>query len=319
MNLQISDEYVGKRLDTIIAELTDGLSRSQIQKLIKNGKVFIDGLKIQDSSRKVLKSCYVAMENEELENEYEIIPENIELDILFEDEFIVILNKPAGMVCHPAPGHKSGTLVNAIKYHFINSLSDISGKFRPGIVHRIDKDTSGLMLIAKTNEAHFAFSALFSSEKGKSMRRKYICFVFGVPFEKAGKIQTFIIRNPKNRQTYTVCETNGKTSTTLYEVEKSVYFTPTKGISRINCELLTGRTHQIRVHMQYIKHHIIGDQVYAKSKIEKTYPELIRSFARQALHAKELSFLHPFTKENLVFNSEIPEDMKLLNNLFKSS
>ena len=314
MEIKISNDFIGKRIDIAISELISEFSRSKIQKLIKDQKIKINDVSVS-SSQKILAECFVNIEETQENLNYEIIPENIDLDILFEDEFIVVLNKPAGMVCHPAPGHKSGTLVNAIMYHFNNSLSCVGGVSRPGIVHRLDKDTSGVMLIAKTNESHVAFANLFANEKGKSIKRRYTCFAFGVPFEKSSKIETFITRHPKNRQIYTTSDTSGKRAITLYEIEKSVYFTSTKAISKINCELLTGRTHQIRVHLKHIGHHIIGDQVYGKSKIEPTYPDIVRCFPRQALHSNELEFVHPFTKQRLVFAAKLPNDLELLNNI----
>ena len=180
---------------------------------------------------------------------------------------------------------------------------------RPGIVHRLDKDTSGLMLIAKTNEAHMAFANLFANEKGNLIRRKYVCFVFGVPYPRSGKIETFITRHPHNRQMFVSHNSRGKKAITLYEVEKSMYFSSTKAISKIHCELLTGRTHQIRVHMKHIGHNIIGDIIYGKSKIEPIYPLVIRNFPRQALHSYQLEFQHPFTHNWLCFTSTLPRDM----------
>ena len=317
MKIQITEDYIGKRIDTAISELSENISRAQVQKLIKNQDILVDGLPIINSSRKITEICEVSIMSDikSGDDDYEILAEDIPLEILFEDEYVIVINKPAGMVCHPAPGHRSGTLVNAIMYKFNNSLSNVGGKLRPGIVHRLDKDTSGVMLVAKTNESHNAFAELFAREKGRLIQRKYTCFVFGVPFEKNGKIETFIMRHPKNRQLYTTSETSGKLAITLYEVDGSVYFTSTKSISKINCELLTGRTHQIRVHMKHMGHHIIGDPVYGKAKIENTYPEEVQKFSRQALHSRELSFCHPFTKEQLSFEAQLPDDLVILDNL----
>ena len=309
MIIEITDSEIGKRIDVAISEVLTEFSRTKVQKLIKSKKIACNGELILDASKKITASCCVEVEDCEPEYEYEIIPEQIDLDIVFEDEFIIVINKPAGMVCHPAPGHKSGTLVNAIAYHFKNQLSSIGGTMRPGIVHRLDKDTSGLMLIAKTNEAHMAFANLFANEKGNLIKRKYVCFVFGVPFPKCGKIETFITRHPHNRQMFIAHNSNGKKAVTLYEVEKSVYFSSTKAISKVYCELLTGRTHQIRVHMKHIGNNIIGDHVYGKSKIEPIYPLNIRNFSRQALHALKREFQHPFTHKWLYFTSDLPQDM----------
>lgn len=315
-NIQITAEFIGKRIDSALSEIVDNLSRTTIQKLIREKKVLINGLVLSSSSQKITKECFIDILESEINVDYEIIPENIKLDILYEDEYVIIINKPAGLVCHPAPGHKNGTLVNAIVYHFKNNLSDMNGLLRPGIVHRLDKDTSGVMLIAKTNEAHMAFADMFANEKGKKIRRKYICYVFGSLKEKQGRIETFINRHPKNRQIYIASENSGKLAITLYNIEKTKYITSTKCISKLNCELLTGRTHQIRVHMKYMRIPIIGDEVYGKTKIESCFPDIIRNFPRQALHSRELFFIHPFLKKEMVFIAEEPEDMKELGELF---
>lgn len=314
--IEISAEFIGKRIDSAISELIDDISRTTLQKLIKNEKVLINGRILNTPSQKITQQCSIDIIDSEITPDYDIIPENIDLDILYEDEYIIVINKPAGLVCHPAPGHKTGTLVNAIVYHFKNNLSNINGILRTGIVHRLDKDTSGVMLIAKTNEAHMAFAELFANEKGKSIKRKYICYVFGSPKEKQGKIETFINRHPKNRQIYTVSENSGKIAITLYNTKQVKYITSTKCISKVGCELLTGRTHQIRVHMKYMGNPIIGDQTYGKSKIESFYPDIIRNFSRQALHSKELFFIHPFFKKEMNFIAEESEDLKNLNILF---
>ena len=315
MIIYIPDSAVGKRIDIAIKEQIPDISRTQIQECIKAGKALCNGRIIQEISKKITETCCVEIElAQSLENS-EITPENIPLDIIFEDEYIIVLNKPAGIVCHPAPGNRTGTLTNALMFRFKN-LSDLGGADRPGIIHRLDKNTSGLMIVAKSNKAHYAFSELFSKHKGKLIKRKYTCFVFGIPKEKQGKIETLITRNPKLRQQYMVSETSGKTAITLYSTLKSFYFSPTKAISKISCELLTGRTHQIRVHMKYLGNHIIGDEIYGKSKIEASYPEIVRNFKRQALHSSELSFRHPFSGETMKFQSDLPEDMKKIDNFF---
>ena len=314
----ISEEFVGKRLDIAICAANPSISRSKLQHLFKTNSVFQNNVPISSYSKKVTEPCEITIMNLDSNvEEYEIIPENIPIDIIFEDEHIIVLNKKSGIVCHPSIGHKSGTLVNALRYHFQNSLSDIVDKTRPGIIHRLDKDTSGLLIVAKTNEAHLAFSEMFASAKGNLITRKYLCFVFGVPSPKNNTIENFITRHPKFRQEYTTSETNGKKSITIYKTLKSVYFTSTKAISMLECELLTGRTHQIRVHMKHIGHHVIGDSVYGKkSKVEHTYPEYIQNFSRQALHSHELSFVHPFTKESLTFSAKLPDELEKICELF---
>ncbi|MBQ7524174.1 MAG: RluA family pseudouridine synthase [Alphaproteobacteria bacterium] len=318
MIVEITASEVGKRIDVAISKLVPEISRTQIQKLIKAKKVVCENDVVLDASKKITAPCVIEVKDCTPEHDYKIIPEKIDLDIIYEDEFILVVNKPAGMVCHPAPGHKSGTLVNAVAHHCNNRLSNVGGIMRPGVVHRLDKDTSGLMLIAKTNEAHVAFANLFANEKGNLIKRKYICFVYGVPSSKSGKIETFITRHPKNRQIFIAHTNTGKHAVTLYNVEKSVYFTSTKAISKVTCELLTGRTHQIRVHMRHIGCNIIGDQIYGKSKIEPTYPDIICNFSRQALHSQMLEFQHPFTQKWLSFNTNLPEDMLKIEKTFKA-
>ena len=317
MKIEVKDSEIGKRVDIVISELTPEFSRAKVQRLIKAKKVLCNSEVISDASKKIIAPCLIEIEDDELEPGYELIPEKIDLNIVYEDDFIIVINKSAGMVCHPAPGHKSGTLVNAIAYHYRNRLSNIGGAMRPGIVHRLDKDTSGIMLVAKTNEAHMAFANLFANEKGNLIQRKYVCFVFGLPSPRKGSIETFITRHPKNRQMFIAHNSIGKKAITFYEVENAVYFTSTKAISRIKCELLTGRTHQIRVHMKHIGCNIIGDQTYGKSKIEHTYPEIARNFSRQALHSNVLEFKHPFTHEWLHFEASLPEDMQKLEQLMR--
>jgi 23S rRNA pseudouridine1911/1915/1917 synthase len=316
MEIIVTSDYIGKRLDITISELSYGISRSLVKKLVMCGNVLVNGVIINDPSKKIQNACNIVLDTKNLlKPDYEIIAEDIPLNILFEDEHMIVINKMAGIVCHPAPGHRAGTIVNALKFHFGTHLSGGVDCVRPGIVHRLDKDTSGVMLVSKTNEAHDALAAMFANAKGRLMNRHYVCFVFGVPFDKSGRIETLITRHSRFRQQYTTSNEVGKHSITLYRVEKSKYFTSTKAISKIKCELLTGRTHQIRVHMKHISHHIIGDPIYGKTKIETTYPDIVRCFQRQALHSSELSFMHPFSKEYLNFKTPLPEDMQMLEDL----
>lgn len=302
---------MGQRIDCAVSSITKELSRSQFQRYVKNGNVSLDGIVIRDSSHKIHQPCLIDVIEEA--EEFTASPEDIPVDIVFEDEFIVVINKAAGMVCHPAPGHRSGTLVNAMQYILGNSLSDISGPLRLGIVHRLDKDTSGLMIVAKSNRAHMEFAKLFAEGKGTQIRRKYICFAYGVVSPKEGVVDTFICRHPKHRQKFMVNEDEqGKRAITQYTIEKTRYFTGTKAISKIRCELMTGRTHQIRVHMQYIKMPLVGDQVYGILKKDPIFPDYITEFTRQALHSFELSFIHPFTQDNMIFTAALPTDMQML-------
>lgn len=307
-----SNEHIGKRLDIVLTNIIPvvtgrNVSRTTIQNSIKSGNVLVDNIIILNPSTKLNKISTIRINIIENNNNYEINGEEIPLNIVYEDDYILVIDKPAGLVCHPAPGHKSGTLVNALVNKF--KLSDVNGNIRPGIIHRLDKDTSGLMIVAKTNESHMAFSNLFANFKGSLIKRKYIAVVFGTPQNKQGKIETYITRHPKNRQMFTTSNANGKLAITLYNVQKSFYFSSTKSISVVECELLTGRTHQIRVHMKYIGCPLVGDKMYCKSKIETVYPDYIKNFSRQALHSSILSFVHPFTNEQLTFSSPLPEDI----------
>ena len=314
-----SNEHIGKRLDIILTSIIPvvtgrNVSRTTIQNSIKSGNVLVDNIITLNPSTKLNKISIIKINIIENNSNYEINGEEIPLNIVYEDDYILVIDKPAGLVCHPAPGHRSGTLVNALVNKF--KLSDVNGNIRPGIIHRLDKDTSGLMIVAKTNEAHMAFSNLFANFKGSLIKRKYIAIVFGTPQNKQGKIETYITRHPKNRQMFTTSNTNGKLAITLYNVQKSFYFSSTKSISVVECELLTGRTHQIRVHMKYIGCPLVGDKMYCKSKIETVYPDYIKNFPRQALHSSTLSFVHPFTNKQLTFTSQLPEDInKIIGNI----
>jgi 23S rRNA pseudouridine1911/1915/1917 synthase len=314
-------KYDGKRIDLVASAESRELSRTQFQRYLRQGAVRLNGKVVDNSALKISTPCLIEIDiSMILPEEYSIEPEDIPIDILFEDEHIIVINKAAGMVCHPAPGHRSGTLVNALINRMGNRLPMIGEKTRPGIVHRLDKDTSGLMLIAKTDRAHIDFAKLFADGKGSLIHRKYVCFVFGTPTPKIGRIETFIRRHPKLRQQYTTSLDTGKFAITLYSTEKSIYFTSTKSISKVKCELLTGRTHQIRVHMQSIGTPIIGDATYGARKVDNAaYPEQISSFPRQALHSSELSFRHPITNENLEFIAELPDDMVTIEAIISSS
>ena len=315
MIIKLTENEIGKRIDVAISDIVPYLSRTKVQKLIKDGKISSNGFIMLDPSKKIIIPTHISVDNSELPKDYEIIPEDIGLDIVYEDEYIIVINKPAGLVCHPAPGHRNGTLVNALAYHFKNNLSDLGGKYRPGIIHRLDKDTSGLMMIAKSNEAHMEFANLFANEKGNLIKRKYICFVFGCPNPKKGNIETFIIRHPKNRQIFITHPTCGKTAITLYSTIRTKYFSSSISISQVMCELLTGRTHQIRVHMKHIGCNIVGDPTYGKARVSTIYPEIIKSIHRQALHSSILEFFHPFYKKWLKFQSNIPDDMQQIAEL----
>ena len=286
--MKISSENVKKRLDVFVFEAL-GITRSNAQGMIESGLVTVNG--------KVESKNYRLRDGDEIE-----IEENIPLDIVFEDDDIIVINKPSGMVVHPAPGNEKGTLVNALLYHCKDSLSGINGVIRPGIVHRIDKDTSGLLVVAKNDESHVFLSSLL---KDHGIKRVYHALVVGHYKESCGTVNAPIARHPVDRKKMAVVA-GGREAITHYEVIEEY---PSFTYARFQLE--TGRTHQIRVHTSYIGHPIIGDEVYGggKTTFEKNNKSLLDG---QILHAKILSFPHPRTREELTFECELPENFKTL-------
>ena len=291
-----SAEDSGIRIDKFVT--VDGMTRSGIQKLIDEGNVLVNGNAVK-TNYKLKNGDKVTVEVPEPEV-LDVKAENIPLDIVYEDESLVVVNKPQGMVVHPAAGNYEGTLVNALMYHCADSLSGINGVLRPGIVHRIDKDTSGLLLVAKTNEAHLS---LAEQIKNKTVKREYVCIVNGTLQTKRGMIDAPIGRHPTARLKMAVTSSNSKHAVTHFEVIE--YFQNT---TYVTCRLETGRTHQIRVHMQYIGHPVVGDPVYGTKNIY--------NLDGQALHAKTIGFVHPVTGDYMEFTKEPPEYfVKLLEKL----
>ena len=298
---------VGMRLDAFVATRAD-ISRSAAVKLIEAGEVTVDG-------RRVEKKRTVARD-EQIEViipepvEYEAVAENIPLDIVYEDEYIIVVNKPSGMVVHPAPGNYTGTLVNALLYHCRDSLSGIGGIMRPGIVHRIDKDTSGLLVVAKCDMAHTALSEELSYH---GIEREYHALVRGGFKSGRGTVDLPIARHPKDRKKMAVSAPGiGREAVTHYEVLRSY-----GQISYLKLRLETGRTHQIRVHMSHTGHPLLGDEVYGpanKTLFEKKHPSL---FDGQILHAKRLTLTHPKTGERMTFECELPDNFKRLLELLE--
>lgn len=286
------------RLDKVLTESLN-VSRSQIQLWIKEELVTVNGA-IQKANYKVKVNDEIAVKEKEVE-ELDLTPENLPLEIVYEDEDVVVVNKPQGMVVHPSAGHPNGTLVNALLYH-IQDLSSINDVIRPGIVHRIDKDTSGLLMVAKNNQAH---ESLAKQLKDKTSKRKYLAIVHGTFSHKKGTIDAPISRSKENRKKQAVVK-DGKPAVTHFEVLKTF-----KDFSLVELQLETGRTHQIRVHMAYINHPVAGDPVYGPKKTLKGNG--------QFLHAKLLGFEHPTTKQEMVFESSVPEIFeKTLENLEKT-
>ena len=285
MKLEVTKNNI--RIDSYITEETD-YSRSKIAKGIKEGKILVNNKPVQASYKVKEKDI---IEIEPLEEEViDVIPEKMDLDIVYEDEYLAIINKKSGVVVHPAVGNYSHTLVNGLMYHF-NTISK-EKTIRPGIVHRLDKDTSGLMVVAKNDKVHEQLSNMI---KEKQVERKYLALVWGIVKHEKGTIDAPIGRDLNNRQKYTVTDINSKDSITHFKTLKRY-----KEATLIECKLDTGRTHQIRVHMEYIGHPVVNDPVYGRRKI-------INNFG-QMLHSKSIKFTHPVTKELLSFEVEPPKE-----------
>ena len=307
--LSINDNScVGLRLDQFLSSNLD-LSRSAVQRLIKQGNVTSDDHEIIDCSYKTkLSDTYEIDIPDPKEADPE--PQDIPLDIVYEDEDLLVINKPAGMVVHPGAGVYNNTLVNAVLFHAKGQLSGIGGVKRPGIVHRIDKETSGLLVVAKNDLAHQNLSEQFAEH---SIERTYLAVVYGVPQPLEGVIEGNIGRSPFDRKKMGIVTSGGKNAVTHYKTRQIFG----RAAALVQCNLETGRTHQIRVHLSSRGYALIGDKVYVKNKkSEIALPAEIRnyanSFARQALHAKSLGFVHPRTGKQMQFDSELPDDMQEL-------
>ena len=285
-------EHEDQRIDRYLTEMLPEQSRSFFQKLIRDGFVIVNHIIVKVNYR--LKTGDVIEIDIPDAVPTEIVPENIPLDILYEDDDLLIVNKPKGMVVHPAVGHSTGTLVNAIMYHCQGNLSGINGEIRPGIVHRIDKDTTGSLIICKNDEAH---RNIAEQIKEHSVTRRYVGVVAGTFSEESGTVEGAIGRHPNDRKRMTINEKNGKPAVTHYRVLQTL-----KGASFMESELETGRTHQIRVHMASISHPLLGDTVYGNSK----NPYKLQG---QALHARTIGFIHPTTGEYIEVSAPIPEYM----------
>ncbi len=314
----VKEKDSGKRLDVFLSEKIDNLSRSNIKKIIESSNVKINKRITILSSKKVKSKDSIAIQLI-IKKIDKLSPSKIKLDIHFEDKDILILNKPKGMVVHPGAGNHKNTLANALIYKYKNKLSNINGELRPGIVHRIDKDTSGLLVVAKNNSSHSKLGKQFSEH---SIARKYLCLVWGVIRPLQGNIQTLISRNKKNRQLMMVSDFNGKKAITNYKTIKVFNIKDIPKISLIECELETGRTHQIRVHMKYKGTSLLGDNQYGKKnirfkKINEDFLNKLSLLNGQALHAKSLGFVHPSKNKWVSFESELPNDFKKLLDLLK--
>ncbi len=317
IKLSVNKKDSGRRLDVFLAENIKNLTRSFLKKTIENKQVKINNKTLSSASRKVKFKDKILIDIKK--NKQDIVPNNIKLDIVFEDNDILVLNKPKGMVVHPGAGNYEKTLVNALLFKYKNNLSNINGNLRPGIVHRIDKQTSGLLVIAKNNLAHSNLGNQFSKHL---INRKYICLVWGVIRPLSGKIITLITRDKKNRQLMTTSEIKGKKAITNYKTIKVFNIKDIPKISLLECQLETGRTHQIRVHLKYKGTSILGDKQYGKKnikfkKINDEFFLYLSKLTGQALHAKTIGFIHPNNKKSMNFNSDLPDDFKKILNLLE--
>ena len=304
---QFGESHIGQRIDRVLADIIPDMSRERIKALIKDGMLDIDGMTASGASSKVQKTAHFRLTLPPPEPS-ELLPQDIPLDIVYEDDHLLVLNKPAGMVVHPAAGHADGTLVNALLHHCKGQLSGIGGVARPGIVHRIDKDTSGLLVTAKSDVAHVGLAKQFADH---SIERKYFAIVQGHPRPAKGTVTGNIGRSRQDRKKMAIVEDDrGKHAVTHYETIEKL-----RDAALVQCQLETGRTHQVRVHMASLGHSLLGDPVY--SRTHKAHRNLLKSrnFARQALHATTLGFIHPVFVEKMVFSAEIPDDMKELLNV----
>lgn len=290
MKLTVVCEKGGERLDVYLASSVSDITRNMAQKLLSDGRVTLNGKAMQKSHRTTEGEVYEVLKYEPEKASAE--PQNIALNIVHEDADIIVVDKPKGMVVHPAPGHLSGTLVNALLYHCGDSLSGIGGTKRPGIVHRIDKDTSGLVIAAKNDKAHISLAAQLQARR---LTRQYEAIICGVLKSDAGSIDAPIGRHPIDRKRQAVTDKNSRNAITHYEViERYSHYT------YVRCKLETGRTHQIRVHLAHIGYPILGDMVYGRKKAQLGQ-------SSQCLHAKFLKFSHPKTGEEIELTSDLPK------------
>ena len=280
----------GERIDALLAHSIPGFSRNAAQRLLDSGSVFLNGTPLKKNYKCLRGDRFEVFLPEPAESD--LIPQDIPLDIRFEDEDVIVVNKPRGMVVHPAPGHADGTLVNALLYYCGSSLSGIGGEKRPGILHRIDKDTSGLLIVAKNDPAHQFLSSQLAD---RSLSREYEAIACGNFRENSGTISKPIGRNPNNRLKMSVTDKNARPALTSWSVLNRYH-----GYTHIRCNLQTGRTHQIRVHLSSIGHPLLGDGLYGARCPDK-------GLEGQCLHARKLKFLHPRTKEPIIIETELPD------------
>ena len=304
MTVTTTAEMLGWRLDRALAALVPTLSRERLKSLIAAGQVESGGAPFRDPSFKLKANTQYSIAIPAPTPAHNIA-QDIALTIIYEDDHLLIVDKPAGLVVHPAAGNLDGTLVNALLHHCAGRLSGIGGVARPGIVHRIDKDTSGLMVVAKTDRAHEGLAKQFADH---SIERRYMAIVAGVPLRSSGTVDAPLARSNADRKKIAICsEGHGKRAVTHYKVVK-----PLRDAALVECKLETGRTHQVRVHMASINHALLGDPVYGRTRA--VHGVILRDlgFARQALHAAVIGFIHPVDRKNIRFESIMPIDMQQL-------
>ena len=321
INLIVDENNQNKRVDVFLSKYEKKISRTKIKNLIEKGYLEINNLKVLEPSKKVNIKDKIKLEVPKLKK-LEIKPYKYKLDIIYQDNDVMVINKPAGLVVHPGAGNFDNTLVNALINYDKKNLSSINGELRPGIVHRLDKDTSGIIIVAKNNFAHTHLSKQFNDH---SIDRKYIALVWGKLRPQKGEIKTFITRSSKNRQLMDVSQTKGKLAITNYKTIEIYENSRVPTLSLVEYRLKTGRTHQIRVHMKFKGNPILGDKSYKKKlkKLKDVDPELneiIKKIDRQCLHAKSLGFLHPTKNQRLFFESKLPNDLhKIVKKLRSTS
>ncbi|MEQ1899809.1 MAG: RluA family pseudouridine synthase [Devosia sp.] len=315
-------ELAGARFDAALAKAFPAFSRSRIKALILTGAAAINGETVSEPNARLREGDLLTLSAPPPE-EAEPEPENIPLDVLYEDDALIVVNKPVGMVVHPAPGSTHGTLVNALLFHCGASLAGIGGVKRPGVVHRLDKDTSGVMVAAKTDHAHAHLAAQFADHgRNGPLHRAYLAFAWGATEQARGTVDAPLGRDPNNRLKQAVRK-DGREAITHYAVE-SRHGGEGWDITRIRCELETGRTHQIRVHMAHIGHPIVADPLYASgfatksNRLPEPLKSLVNGLGRQALHAAELGFEHPETGEEMLFAAQLPPDLEQISEALRA-
>ena len=314
-NFVVDESFDQKRIDQVVAKQYPKISRSKVSKIIKTELLKLNGQILKDPSHKVKSGDQIEFENLK-EETINLIPKKMDLNIIFEDQDIIIIDKPIGMVVHPGAGNYEDTMVNGLLYHCKNKLSEINGSDRPGIIHRIDKDTSGLLVVAKNDQSHAFIAKQFEEH---SIQRSYLAFIHGILRPLHGRIETLIGRNKTNRQKMSADVFKGKEAITNFETLEVFKGNKIPDISLVKCILETGRTHQIRVHMSHKGNPIIGDQTYGKKikkirGVDQEFEKIFNSLKRQALHAHTLGFIHPKSKEEVFYTSELPQDLLELKN-----